>query len=106
MNELLDRWANDDDDDDAMHGFFEILEENDYDFMAIATSVSPDPRFLALDSEEFRTATDRLSEYRGYDVDPPQTPDPERSGRSGAPVGLINGALTDDFPEKLIPSIP
>lgn len=112
MNKLLDRWADDAPSEiradvrvivDAMHGFFEILAENEYDFMAIATSASTDPRFLALDSDAFQTATDRLSEYCGYDIDPPQASGPELSGSPGAPGGLPEGELPEDFPEALIP---
>jgi len=112
LNKLLDRWADDAPSEirgdvrvivDALHGFFEILEENDFDFIAIATSASNDPRFLALDSDQFQAATDRLSEYCGYDIDPPQAPGPDLSGRPGAPGGLPDGELPDDFPEALIP---
>ena len=112
LNNLLDRWADEAPSEisgdvgvivDALRGFFEILEENDYDFMAIATSASDDPRFLALDSDAFQAATDRLSEYCGYDIDPPQAPGPDLSGRPGAPGGLPEGDLPDDFPEALIP---
>lgn len=117
MNKLLDRWADDAPSEirddvrtivDTMHGFFEILEENDFDFMAMAFAAEDDPRLAALDSAEFTAATNRLNEYCGYediDVDSGSgsaTAIPDSDGSSSG--GFTNdGTLPEDFPAPLVP---
>ena len=118
MNELLDRWANDAPSEirgdiriivDTMKGFFELLEENDFDFLAAAMSAADDPRLAALDSADFNAAVDHLNEYCGYDIDSgidtgagssSAVPD---SGSGSAGSGFTQGTLPEDFPENLIP---
>lgn len=117
MNSLLGRWADDAPSEirsdvriivDAMEGFFEILEENDFDFMAMALSADPDdPRLASLDSAEFVAATDRLNEYCGYeDIDTGSSigsataPSDDGGSSSGS---FTTGTLPDDFPAPLVP---
>lgn len=116
MNNVLDRWADDAPSEirsdvriivDAMEGFFEILEENDFDFIAMAFAAEDDPRVAALDSAEFTAAVDRLNEYCGYeDIDigssigSATTPTADGGVTGG---GFTIGTLPEDFPENLIP---
>jgi len=116
MNNVLDRWADDAPSEiradvriivDAMEGFFEILEENDFDFIAMAFAAEDDPRVAALDSAEFAAATERLNEYCGYDdldigstTGSPSTPTTDGGVTDG---GFAEGTLPEDFPENLIP---
>jgi hypothetical protein len=116
MNKLLDRWADDAPSEirddvriivDTMHGFFEILEENDFDLMAMALSAEDDERLMALDSTAFNNATNRLNEYCGYedittDVDTGSSTTPSDDGGSTT-GGFTQGTLPDDFPSPLIP---
>jgi hypothetical protein len=114
MNSLLDRWADDAPSEirgdvriivDAMEGFFEILEENDFDFMAMALAAEDDPRLAALDSADFIAATNRLNEYCGYEdtgssIGSATAPSDDGGSSSG---GFTQGTLPEDFPENLIP---
>ena len=123
MSTLLDRWANDAPSEirsdvgiivDTMKGFFELLEENDFDFMAVALAAEDDPRLAALDSTKFNAATDRLDEYCGYDIEAAvDTGSSSDSGSgsatavsgsgSSATGGFTQGTRPEDFPETLIP---
>ena len=77
-------------------------KEHDYDFLAMAVAAESDPRFAALDSAEFNTASDRLAEYCGYDIEPPSTGLLPSSG-TGSGGGGITTTLPDDFPPELVP---
>ncbi len=121
MSTLLDRWANDAPSEirsdvgiivDTMKGFFELLEENDFDFMAVALAAEDDPRLAALDSTKFNAAVDRLNEYCGYDIESAvDTGSNSGSGTatavsgsgSSAAGGFAQGTLPEGFPENLIP---
>jgi hypothetical protein len=111
MSDILDDWADgapSEIKDDAqiiaraVRGLIELFEENDYDIIAVGTSATDDPRVLALDSDEFVAATDRLSEYCGYDIAPPLD-GPTLSLEPGSAGDLGDGTLPDDFPAELIP---
>lgn len=111
MSDILDDWADDAPSEiradaqiivNSVRGLIEVSEENDYDLIAVALNAEDDPRILALDSDDFLTATDRLSEYCGYDVAPPLD-GPTLSLDPGSPGDLGDGTLPDDFPEELIP---
>lgn len=119
MSGLLGRWADDAPSEirsdvriivDAMEGFFEILEENDYDFMAMAFAAEDDPRLTALDSAEFTAATNRLNEYCGYEdigtdlsTDTDSTTTPSDDGGSTSGGFTDDGSLPEDFPSPLVP---
>lgn len=113
LGDALDEWADrapreiEDEIDvlvGALRGLIELLEEYDFNFLAIGASAENDPRFAALDSDEFQKASDRISEYCGYDIDS-SSPDSAlpSGGGGGAGGGFTAAALPDDFPEELVP---
>jgi hypothetical protein len=96
---------------DALRGLIELFEEYDYDFLAIGLGASEDPRFLALESDEFTAASERVSEFCGYDFEVPSGglsdggTSSDGGGSTGGGGGGFSGAvgLPDDFPEELTP---
>ena len=120
MNDALDEWADrapgeiDDDVDivvDTIRGLTELFEDYDYNFIAIGRDAGDDPRFVALDSDEFAAAADRISEFCDFDVDLPSSGGsggggstaPAGDSDSGGGGGFTAGQLPDDFPEELVP---
>jgi hypothetical protein len=114
LGDALDEWADrapgeiEDDVElmvDTIRGLIELLEEYDYDFLAIGLSASDDPRFLALESDEFTAASERVSEFCGYDFDAPSSGSSSSDGGGSSGGGGFAGAveLPEDFPEGLIP---
>ena len=106
LDHLEDRAPNEIEDDvktvaEGMRGLIELLEENDYNFFALATAAEDDPRFLALDDPKFQEASDRIAEYCGFDNDVPAS-----SGGGSVPGGgggAFSVDLPEDFPEDLVP---
>lgn len=100
---------------DGIRGLLELLQENDGDFMAMAMGAANDPRMLALDSDTFQAANDRISSYCGWDInlglDGSSTGGGNggSSGSSGSGSGSSGGGFTgaiglpDGFPEELAP---
>lgn len=86
----------------GMRGLIEVLEENDYNFLAVGTNAANDPRFLALDDPEFQAASDRVAEYCGFDNTNPVTSGGGSTG-SGGSTGGFSVDLPDDFPSELVP---
>jgi len=88
---------------ETMSGFIDLLTENDFNFLSLGTNAADDPRFLALDDQEFTDAADRVSEFCGFDTD---TFD-GNAGSGGNPGGGGNPGfsvdLPDDFPSELVP---
>lgn len=90
----------------GMRGLIEILEENDFNFLAVGTTAANDPRFLALDDPKFEEAADRISDYCGIDNTNPVTSGGS-TGSGGSGGGGSTGGFTvdlpDDFPAELVP---
>lgn len=112
IDKLLDAWVSIAPDEikgdvavivDAVKGLFELLDENEFDFIAVATNSSDDPRFTALGSPEFEAANDRLSEYCGYDLGSDFDTGTAFPDNGGTVARLADGSLPDDFPEAFIP---
>lgn len=109
---------------EGIRGLLELLEENDGNFMALAMTAESDPRMLALDSDEFLAASDRLDEYCGFEIGGFGDTGSADSGTSGGSTGDSSSAgastggngtstagggfsgamgLPDDFPTTLVP---
>jgi hypothetical protein len=74
--------------------FAELLEEYDYDLMAIAVGAPDDPRFLAFDGEEIVAASERIGAFCGIDLDDgaggDEPPSGGASGDGGEAGGLVD----------------
>lgn len=96
---------------DAMRDLIQVLRDNDFNILALATS-GDDP-FTALDTAEFNAATERIGDYCGFDFDSPGGSIP--GGNSGGSTGggsssggstgggFVTGSLPDDYPSEIIP---
>lgn len=108
LDALQDNAPNDIEDDvdtvvDTLRGLIELLEENDYNFVALA-SAQDDPRLLALDSDEFNEASDRVGDYCGFDIgDSGDGGGLSVPGGGGSPGGSFSVDLPEDFPSELVP---
>ena len=82
----------------------ELLEEHDYDFLAMVSNASADPRLAAIQSPAFTEATNRIAAYCGIEIDAPALDGGSATG-AGAPLNptFDEGTLPDNFPEELIP---
>lgn len=77
--------------------FISLLEEYDYNFMALGTQAADDPRLLAFDEAEFEAAVQRIGDFCGVDLD---------AGGGEVDPGTGSGGETEipgDIPEALIP---
>jgi hypothetical protein len=81
---------------DTFLGFAELLEEYDYNFLAMGTAVEKDPRILALEQPEFIAATDRIGDFCGLDLN---TGGDDTEGPDDPPAG----EPVDGLPELLVP---
>lgn len=86
----------------AVRGLFELLEEYEFDFLAIGSEAADDPRLAALDSDTFEQAAAALENYCGFNIGRPAVDLPQGTDGSGAGA-FTSGSLPDDFPEELIP---
>lgn len=112
MDDILEDWADDapgeirDDVNtlvDGMRGLIEVLEEYDYNFIAVGTNAANDPRFLALDDPKFQEASDRIADYCGFDTSDPVGSTGGGSGGGSVGGGAFSTDLPDDFPSRLVP---
>lgn len=72
----------------AFADFAELLDEYEYDFMALATVAADDPRLLALEEDELAAATERIGEFCGIDLGTGvETGDAEQPGDDGGGSG-------------------
>lgn len=56
---------------EGVAGFIDVLEEYDYNFLAIPDdAVTTDPRLAAVESPEYEAASDRVNAYCGIEPDP------------------------------------
>ncbi len=90
---------------DTMRALIELFEEYDFDLIAIGTNAADDSRFTAVDSDAFQAATERISDYCGYDIEISST---GGSAPSGGASGGDGGSgfvadLPEDFPAELVP---
>lgn len=53
---------------EAYEGFASLLEEYDYNIMAVSTAAADDPRLLALESDELAAASARIGQFCGVDL--------------------------------------
>lgn len=85
----------------AFGGFVELLEENNFNFLAIGEAALDDPRLAALEDPELEAAGDRIEDFCGFeDGDFIQTP---QAGGGDGSGGLPAQSLPDDFPADLVP---
>lgn len=112
LGEALERWAAGAPDEiredvetlaAAVRGLFELLEEYQFDFLAIGSEAAEDPRFAALDSDRFEQAAARLEDYCGFEFDRPAVELPQGTDGGGGGGAFTSGPLSDDFPRELIP---
>lgn len=106
MDYLEDNAPNEIEDDVAIvvsgiRGWIELLEENDFNIMALAGS-EDDPRLLALESDEFEAASERVANYCGFEADMSTDGGGTDSDSGGSTGGGFSVDLPDDFPEELI----
>ena len=120
LRSVLNSWKNDapnDIEDDVdlvvntMTRFIDLLEENDFNFLAIGgAGIQNDPRFLALEDPAFEAATDRVSEYCGFEDDGGSffggTDGGGSTGSGGSTGGGFSVDLPEDFPADLVPPPP
>ncbi|MCP3976095.1 MAG: hypothetical protein GY720_16565 [bacterium] len=86
----------------AFGGFIELLEENNFDFLAMGEAALDDPRLTALEDPELEAAGKRVEAFCGFeDGDFIQTP--QAGGGDGGTGGLPGQSLPDDFPTDLVP---
>lgn len=117
LDDHLDDWADDapgeiEDDvefvTERLRGLIDLLRENNFNFLALATS-QDDPRLTALDSSEFTEATDRIGDFCGFDFNAPSPSGGVPGGLGGSggsdgSPGTDGGSFTDGaLPEELIP---
>ncbi len=89
----------------AYGGFVDLLDENNFNFLALADLDGSDPRLLALEDPALVAAGERIEQYCGVDnfIATPPTP-PSDPGNAGDPGGgSIGGDVPDDFPAELLP---
>jgi hypothetical protein len=71
-------------------GFVELLEEHDYNVMALATEATIDPRLSDMESPDFEAAVSRIGDFCGLDLvtDGPADDPGSASAGGGADVAL------------------
>ena len=79
---------------DGFLGFVELLEEYEYNMLALGTEALEDPRLVVLESPEFEAAVNRIGEFCGLDLDTGD--DDEMSDPGGSEA-------TGDLPTALVP---
>jgi hypothetical protein len=89
----------------GMRGLIDLLEEYDFDLVALADAES-EPRLQALEDPEFEAASLRVSQYCGLPPGPSiggVDSGPTGSTGGGSATGSDSSAVPDDFPRELVP---
>lgn len=89
----------------AFRGFVELLDEYDFNFLAMGDQALNDPRLTALDNAELEAAGDRIEAFCGFEPGEFITPGSPDDGEPGGTVepGVLGTELPEGFPEGLVP---
>jgi hypothetical protein len=86
----------------TLGGFYELLEEYEFDFFTLAQESADDPRFAALGSARFEEAAASIERYCGFDIERPSV-EPPQDSTDGGGIVMLDGELPEGFPEELVP---
>lgn len=82
---------------DRFLDFIELLEEYQYNLIALGTEAASDPRLQALESAEFQAAVDRIGDFCGIDLNTSGESDGAGTGPGGG------GDAAGELPAALVP---